>query len=807
MSESPSTIKLAFGKAASTFSHRGQFPSQDLLPIIPPGAKVASKSAVDQTQAGKIPGRYDFKSGQWWGLTGAWPTMGINAKMQQEAASWPTENVGLRAENWPAVDVDVASEEARDLVEGLVTFHLGNAPVRVRGNSPRALFVFKRIGDEPIRKMRLVFKDKQDVEHAVEFLGAGQQFLIHGRHPSGAFYEWRENADLAIWGANGLTKITAVEARNFMDALVREIEQRGWKIVRDIRLRPAASGAGFAVADLEPIVDVKMALSALRAIPNTVDVLPMREDIVGVLAAFKAAVGKDAQKKGVFADVADWATKYDWADQDYIETVWNSLTHVRVGPERLFGLAHQYGFVGDAKADFDDKEDVEQKIAAAKEAQDDEDAKLQVVAKKLVYWPEAQKWIVKDTGEQLSHNALNCYHGIGTAIAPAGTTGTRSAANRLVNSGLVQRVNGMTYLPGQPQLVSWEFSGRVAMYLNRWQNYTFALPESVTDDDVRPWLNHVEYLFPDADDRNYLIDFLAHIAQHRGRKIRWAPIIIGNQGVGKDLFLRPLIKGLGKTNFRQVEPQELLGRFADFYERELVVVEEVSRSERHDVYEKMKAIISGTASDTVTIERKFEQAYEVPNVVNFVFFSNHTDALNLSEDDRRFFVIMSPALAKDAEYYVSLADQFYREQEGWRSVFAWLLQRDISKFNPDARPKFNESKATMIEDSLPPMIRKVRRELVQGALKHRSIITVGELLDTVASDFSSFDNKTRDLFRFPSHAKKALAAAGWVYRAKQVRLDGEPERVWCRSQDVAEIDNEALRGRYKAEKEKKLADA
>ena len=805
MSETAQTIKLAFGKAASIYSHRGQFPANDLLPIIPPGAKVASKSAVDKSQAGKIPGRFDFKSGKWWGLTGAWPTMGINQQMITESASWPTENVGLRAENWPAVDVDVATEEARDLVEGLVTFHLGNAPVRVRGNSPRALFVFKRIGEEPIRKMRLVFKDSNDTEHAVEFLGAGQQFLVHGRHPSGAFYEWRENADLAIWGANGLTKITANEARSFMDSLVREIEQRGWQIVRDIRLRPSVGGAGFAIVDIDPIVSVELALAALRSIPNTVDVLPMREDIVGVLAAFKAAVGKESLRADVFESVSEWATKYDWADADYIQTVWQSLTHVRVGPERLFGLAHQYGFVGDAKADFDDAADVEQKIAAAKEAQDDEDVKLQATAKKLVYWPEAQKWIVKDTGEQLSHNALNCYHGIGTVLAPAGTTGTRSAANRLVNSGLVQRVNGMTYLPGQPQLVSWEFSGRVAMYLNRWQNYTFAMPEKITDKDVQPWLDHVEYLFPDAGDRNYLIDFLAHIVQHRGRKIRWAPIIIGNQGVGKDLFLRPLIKGLGKTNFRQVEPQELLGRFADFYERELVVVEEVSRSERNDVYEKMKAIISGTASDTVTIERKFEQAYEVPNVVNFVFFSNHTDALNLSEDDRRFFVIMSHAEPKDAEYYVHLADQFYREQEGWRSVFAWLLRRDISKFNPDARPRFNESKAVMIEDSLLPHVRKVRRELLQGSLKHRTVLPIGELLDIVAGDFSSFDNKTRDLFRFPSHAKKALAAAGWVYRAKQVRLEGEPERVWCRTQEIANSDGEILRNRYKAEKEKKLA--
>ena len=84
-----------FSKATMQFVQRGQFPAGDLLPIIPPGAKLASKSAVDSTQAGKVPGRYDFKSKQWFGLTGAWPTMGISPSLVAQAASWPTENVEI----------------------------------------------------------------------------------------------------------------------------------------------------------------------------------------------------------------------------------------------------------------------------------------------------------------------------------------------------------------------------------------------------------------------------------------------------------------------------------------------------------------------------------------------------------------------------------------------------------------------------------------------------------------------------------------------------------------------------------------
>lgn len=793
--------KLAFAKAALPFIQRAAFSQNDLLPIIPPGAKLLAKSAVDPKSAGKIPGRYNPRTQEWSGLTGAWPTMGVSASFSAQASAWPTDNVGLRAENWPGLDIDVASDEARELVETLAGLYLGHGPVRVRAGAPRALIVFKKAGDEPIRKMRLVFKDQAGAEHAVELLAHGQQYLIAGVHPSGARYEWREGADLATWGAGSLTKITAEDARNFFDALHSDVVARGWTVVRDIRLRPSAGGIGFPVKDLEPIVAKETALAALKAIPNTEDVLPMREDLVGLLAAFKAAVGKDSDK--CTNAVREWAAAFDWADEGYVDGVWHSLTHVRVGPERLFGLAHKFGFVGDAQEDFKDDVDTEKKIAAAQAMADEEDAKLTLVASKLVYWPDQMTFIIKETGQNLSHGALNSFHGLGTEIAPSGATGVRSAANKLINSGKVSQVAGVTYLPGKPQLATWVLNGKGALYFNRWIDAELNLPKETTDDRVRPWLDHIAYLFENQDDREYLIDFLAHLVQHRGRKIRWAPIIIGNQGVGKDLFLRPILRGLAH-NARTVQPQDLMGRFIDFYEKELVIVEEMMRFEKNEVYERMKATISGTASDTNTIERKFQMPYEVPNVVNFIFFSNHSDALNLSHDDRRFFVINSHATAKENDYYTQLADAFYDEQEGWKHVVTWLRQRDISRFNPNHRPKMNEDKESMIRESQPLTTLWLHEELNSGAYKHRSILTVSEILFRCASDFS-IPEAIRKNLRYPSQVANALRYARWHQRSRQIRINGQGERPYCKTPEIAALDNEMFRARYKAETEKKLA--
>lgn len=802
MSENLLVHKPSFAKATQPFIQRGQLPPKDLLPIIPPGAALSPKSAVDNSQVGKVPGRYDFRSNIWFGLTGAWPTMGLPDNLLHASQSWPTDNVGLRAENWPAVDIDVASEEARDLVEGLANFHLGHAPVRVRAGAPRALMVFRKVGEEPIRKMRLVFEDGTNV-HAVEILGAGQQYLINGIHPSGVPYEWREGADLATWSADSLIKITAQDVRNFMDVLVGEITARGWKITTDIRLRPSVGGAGHAVKDLEPIVSVETALDALRMIPNDEDTLPMREDLVGVLAAFCAAAGRDSQRPEIVTEVTQWATAHDWADAEYVAGVLRSLTHVRVGPERLFGMARKYGFIGDAQEDFKDSvAAAEEKIVVSQSALDEDAERLEALTKRVVYWPAAKRWIDKESKIQYDVSAFNQAPHLGVMIAPTGATGIKTASNLLLNSSRAQTVSGMTYLPGQPQMVTWEFNGVSNFFFNKWTARD--VPVFVaTDDDIRPWLDHVEYLFENVEDREYLLDFLAHVAQYRGRKIRWAPIIIGNQGVGKDLFLRPIVKGLGeRTNAQTVQPERLNGNFIDFWEKELVIVEEVSRTDRTDIYERMKAVIAGTVSDTVTIERKFEQPYEVPNVVNLIFFSNHSDALNLSADDRRFFVMHSYAEPRDHDYYEHLSQTFYEKQLGWQKVFNWLRKRNIAHFNPDARPRFNEAKQRMIEESQPYYTLWMRDTYLAG----RSVVVIKDILDQISTDFN-FPARIRDTMRSQAQVSKALKFAGWHYREKMVRLGDKSnsQNVWCRTKVLAEGDAEMIRARYQAEKEKKLS--
>lgn len=785
-----SARKLNFASAANPFAEQAKIPASDLLPLVPPGATLAEGSTVKPFQLGKIPGR--FAGGQWWGLGGHWPTVGLSKADQTKAQNWPTENVGLRAAEFPAIDCDVQSEEAFAMVDALVAKHLGFAPVRKRANAPRALYVFRRSGEDAVRKMRIIFSDGV-TEHAVELLGSGQQYVISGTHPTGVLYNWMEGRELVKVGVDGLTPHDATSLARFMDTLRQEIEARGWVVKSQTQARAVGGTVEFEVDKLEPLLDAELVLAALNAIPNTAEHVPHREQIVALTAAFKAALGRSCEDHRAAFEA--WATKHGWADETYIGDLWDSLTSVRTPPEYLFQFARKFGFIGDALADFGEPVLVS---GTSAEPETEED-RIKRVASKLVYWTSACTFIHLQTGEELTHQALNSYYGLGTELAPSGTSGTKAAAHKLVNSGFVPAVRGKTYLPAQPTLTTWDNGQVSGLFYNRWKPGShWSLPENVTDADVAPWLGHMEFLFPDAKERGAMLDFLAHVVQRRGVKVRWAPLIISRQGLGKGVMMKPLSGYLG-SNFKDLEPAELARQFNGHWEHELVVVEEMQRMDRLDAYEKLKAYITGTASNHITIERKFQEPYSIPNVVNIMFFSNHLDAISMARDDRRFLVLTIPQEKQEPGYYTRIIN-WYEQEDGKQKVIQWLKQRDILAFDPNAEPMMTAAKQEVIDNAMPYYNDELRAQLGKdGVFGKFNILTPGDIVAAAQSNLN-LPLHFRQSMTTKAKAFRALEAAGWHNVPKQVRVDGEIVRFWVRDRALLSQEPAKLREMYRAER-------
>lgn len=798
---------IKFGEVRKSFVDLANIPARDLLPLIPSNAVLGEGSKVINKQLGKIPGR--FKGGKWYGLTGGWAAFGMTPQDQENSAHWPTETVGLRAADWPGVDADVETPQARELVEKIILDTLGAAPVRGRGNSPRALFVYRRGDDMPIRKIRLEFAEIEGGEvQAVEVLGHGQHYVINGMHNSGVAYEWRDGKDLRQRGADTLTPVTAGQLAECMTQIENAIRAKGWIVIKTHKPKygMGVNGrAALSVNNLDPIVEEpglarELALAALNSLENNYEQFPTREDFLSLASSFKHVLGREAD--AAFPDFLMWAVRnaddgFAYGPED-VKAIWDSLTTVRVSPDHLFNLARKRGFRGDAKLDFAgmeiDLEDASPVVNGQVDAAVLEREKYASVEAQLLYIEPSMTWVVRGRGTELSHAAFNSSE-LGTLIAEAGTSGKNSASNQLINRGNVKKIDGITYLAGKPEVVSWENEGHKGLYYNRWH----PAPQALLSGDIELWLKHAENLFPRKEEREHLFDYLAFLVQRRGEKVRYAPIIIGGQGTGKDLFLKPLVQYFAH-NCAEVQPEQLQAKFNSFVERELIIVQEMVRHDKKEAYDNIKVMIAGSGKDTLTVERKFKNPYTVPNNVNMVFLTNHLDSVNLEDDDRRFFVLQSDMERRDEAYYTKLAKEFYEDQSGWRKVIYWLMQRDISEFNKDGTPPDTVGKQEMKSAQKPPYQITIQKELDGGYHKDRTVMTDEELFDTVTKDFNyPMDPSSRRFVTSTGKIKDALRRAGWKQQRAQVRVNKRATRLWVRNADMVELEPTTLRAVMEAE--------
>lgn len=268
----------------------------DLIPVIPPGASLAPKSQISPSAIGKIPGRRN-QSGLWGGFD--WRNVTATPDDLREWLRWGA-NIGLRADRFPGVDIDCADANLASMIEQAALGQLGPAPVRV-GNPPKRLLPYTT--SEPFGRMRLWFR-RGDVSYLVEILGQGQQYLVHGTHPSTLRpYEW--SADPA---ATPLTSITREQAGSFLDHVAGMLTMLGYEVQRigdgspENRTR-AADQQGLMAPNIDEL------RAAVAVIPNSLDIFPGWDEYVKMLHALRAAAGPDEDDGLAIFD--EWAARWE----------------------------------------------------------------------------------------------------------------------------------------------------------------------------------------------------------------------------------------------------------------------------------------------------------------------------------------------------------------------------------------------------------------------------------------------------------------------------------------------------------------
>jgi hypothetical protein len=217
---------------------------------------------------------------------------------------------------------------------------------------------------------------------------------------------------------------------------------------------------------------------------------------------------------------------------------------------------------------------------------------------------------------------------------------------------------------------------------------------------------------------------MAACVQHKGVKFQWAPLLQGVEGNGKTLFTRCVAEALGRRYVHWPKASKLSKEFNAWMVGKLFYgVEDIYvPDQKREMIEELKPMITG--GDGLEIEGKGVDQISADICGNFMFNSNHRDAVRKTQNDRRFCVLFSAQqqaedLSRDGmggEYFPNLYD--WLKADGYAIVSELLHTYPIpNEYNPATscqRAPVTTSTAAAISASTGGIEQEIHEAVAQG---------------------------------------------------------------------------------------------
>lgn len=353
----------------------------------------------------------------------------------------------------------------------------------------------------------------------------------------------------------------------------------------------------------------------------------------------------------------------------------------------------------------------------------------------------------------------------------------------LLNIVMVPVAYDTLYDPRNPNDVFIHQEGRV--YVNTYiRNHPEPDPDKA-EYAQKVFMEHLANLIAEEEYRTTVLDYLSYIVQNPGAKIRWAVLLQGVQGCGKTALATAMEAVLGSGHVKPVDVDAMQGGYNEWaYGAQLVTLEEVrvAGHNRHEVMNKLKPLIS---NDTVNINQKYRDSRKLDNRTNYLLFTNHHDALALTDDDRRYFVIKSALQTKaqvaalGEKYFVRLFDMLRDYAGGLRH---FLENREISAtFQPNGHAPATKYLAELISDSssevgaaVKDILEDSTNKAVQPDLLSSSVLM--QMLELAGIGRCS-----------PQHLAHVLREMGYMQAGRYYMPDGAKHPLWLRTDGTMEL--------------------
>jgi len=306
--------------------------------------------------------------------------------------------------------------------------------------------------------------------------------------------------------------------------------------------------------------------------------------------------------------------------------------------------------------------------------------------------------------------------------------------------------------------------------INTWVPY----PIEPVDGPIKPFLDLLDYLFDgEPDFKAWFLQWLAYPLQNPGEKVLTAVLLLSRrQGIGKS-FVGYLMGDIYGDNFNVVGQDELTSTYNDWVvSKQFILGEEITGNNSRREADRLKNMLT---RETLNVSIKYQPGYKMADCANYLFTSNHVDALFLDDYDRRTAVHEITAPAKPDAWYERI--QSWRKKYKGATLLYYLLNVDLDGFNPKAPAPTSAAKSDMIALSKSDLdlACMVLAENANDVLRLGDTVIDRDLM--TASDVAAFlkfpDSRAVSLIAL----SKALRRAG--FRMRIVYTCDGTKRLWA----------------------------
>ena len=117
--------------------------------------------------------------------------------------------------------------------------------------------------------------------------------------------------------------------------------------------------------------------------------------------------------------------------------------------------------------------------------------------------------------------------------------------------------------------------------------------------------------------------------------------------------------------------------------------------------------------------------FSEPNLIKYVFLSNHPDAVYLNDKDRRFFVAEAPDKKLPDEIRKNFVN--WIKSGGKAALMNFLLTQDTAQFDPTAPAPMSQSKLSMLDSNKSDLEQWVENALLKAQAKKHDLISTEDL--------------------------------------------------------------------------------